>query len=186
LEQFEAYLALLLKWNARVNLTAIREPEGIIRRHFVECIQFAQNLPALPEGAALLDYGSGAGLPGIPVAICRPELRVTLAESQQKKATFLREAARSLGLNIEIFNGRVENMPPDRIFSVVTLRAVDKMIQACRTALSRVATEGWMVPFATQSTATAIKTALPGVDWFSDLPLRGSDQALVLFGKWSR
>ena len=94
-EQFLAYFTVLLRWNAQLNLTAIREPEQIIQRHFVECAFAAQHLPW--DVATLLDYGSGAGLPGIPIAICRPEIRVTLAESQGKKASFLREAARSCG-----------------------------------------------------------------------------------------
>ena len=85
--QLHAYLDLIVRWNLRLNLTAVREPEQIIQRHFVECAFAAQHLP--PEIATLLDYGSGAGLPGIPIAICRPEILVTLAEAQGKKAAFL-------------------------------------------------------------------------------------------------
>jgi 16S rRNA (guanine527-N7)-methyltransferase len=94
--RFEDYLSLLLRWNVRVNLTAIRDEEGILSRHFVESILCAR---ALPAGiATLLDFGSGAGFPGIPIALCRPEIAVTLAESQGKKAAFLSEAVRQLGL----------------------------------------------------------------------------------------
>ena len=71
-EQFFAYLELLTRWNARLNLTAVREPAQIIRRHFVECAFAARQLPADIE--TLLDYGSGAGFPGIPFAICHPKL----------------------------------------------------------------------------------------------------------------
>ena len=181
--QFQAYLQLLLRWNARLNLTAIREPEGILRRHFVESIQCAQSLPVLPEGSTLLDFGSGAGLPGIPIAICRPELRVTLAESQRKKTAFLREAVRSLGLTSEVYDGRVEDMPTSRSFSIVTLRAVDKMIPACQAAYLRVADDGWIVPFATTSTAVEIKAALREVDWVAEIPIVGSRQGLILIGK---
>src|SRR5580658_6640344 len=74
-EQFEAYLALLLKWNARINLTAVRKPEEIVRRHFMESIFAARQVPKKTK--TLLDYGSGAGFPGIPIAICRPEIGVT-------------------------------------------------------------------------------------------------------------
>jgi 16S rRNA (guanine527-N7)-methyltransferase len=95
-QAFEDYLSLLLRWNARVNLTAIRDQEGILRRHFVESIACARALPAGVR--SLLDFGSGAGFPGIPIALCRPEIAVTLAESQGKKAAFLREAVRQLGL----------------------------------------------------------------------------------------
>ncbi len=95
-DRFAVYLDLLLRWNRRINLTAIRDEEGILSRHFVECIAAAY---ALPEGVrTLLDFGSGAGFPGIPIALCRPEIEVTLAESQGKKAAFLREVVRELGL----------------------------------------------------------------------------------------
>src|SRR5580658_7180705 len=98
--RFQDYLSLLLRWNARINLTAIRNEAGILSRHFVESIACAR---ALPVGIqTLLDFGSGAGLPGIPIALCRPEMEVTLAESQGKKAAFLREAVRVLGTGARV------------------------------------------------------------------------------------
>ena len=144
------YLDLLLKWNARVNLTAIRSPEEIVRRHFGESI-FAglhlkcpawNNAPAgasspTPDCESLLDFGSGAGFPGLPIQILYPELPVTLAESRQKKASFLRETVRVLGLNTQIWAERVEAMPANRNFSIVTLRAVDEMEAAVSVASAR-------------------------------------------------
>lgn len=180
---FEAYLALLMKWNSRFNLTAVREPDAIIRRHFVECIQCAQSLPAVPEGSTLLDFGSGAGLPGIPIAICRPDIRVVLAESQKKKAAFLRESVRSLGLDAEVFDKRVEDLPSERSYSIVTLRAVDKMIEACRMALARLSPQGLIVIFATEKTEFYIDAALPTIRWLRRLPICGSDFGLILFGQ---
>ncbi len=88
-DKFRAYLELLLRWNQRLSLTAVRDPDQIIQRHFLECAFVASQLPQ--DIADLLDYGSGAGLPGIPIAICRPEISVTLAEAHGKKASFLRE-----------------------------------------------------------------------------------------------
>ena len=98
-QQLSAYLDLLLKWNARTNLTAIREPEEIVRRHFGESLfaGTAARRSALRRDASLLDFGSGAGFPGLPIQLLLPDLRVTLAESQGKKASFLREAVRTLG-----------------------------------------------------------------------------------------
>jgi 16S rRNA (guanine527-N7)-methyltransferase len=183
LAKFEAYLALLLKWNSRLNLTAVREPEAIIRRHFVECVQCAQILPALPERPTLLDFGSGAGLPGIPIAICRPEIRVTLAESQGKKAAFLREAVRTLDLKSEIFDGRVEAMAPGRCFSVVTLRAIDKMSEACRTAAARIAAGDWIAVFATGDTEAGLKAALPEIEWRNAWPIPTLDKGKILVGQ---
>ena len=130
LPQLEAYLHLLVRWNARTNLTAIRDPEEMVRRHFGESLFAAQHLGD-PE--TLLDLGSGAGFPGLPIALVRPQIAVTLAESQNKKATFLREAVRTLGLkNVEIHAARAETL--QRIFHTVTLRAVDDMASALRAA----------------------------------------------------
>jgi 16S rRNA (guanine527-N7)-methyltransferase len=130
--QLSLYLELLLKWNARTNLTAIRDPEEIVRRHFGESLFAGQHLA--PETNTLLDFGSGAGFPGLPIAILRPEIAVTLAESQNKKAAFLREVVRTLGLTVEIWAARVETMPKTRQFHTVTLRAVDNMAAALSAA----------------------------------------------------
>jgi 16S rRNA (guanine527-N7)-methyltransferase len=181
--QFETYLALLLKWNAKLNLTAIREPQMIVKRHFIECIQCAQAIPAISEPRTLLDFGSGAGLPGIPIAILRPEILVTLAESQGKKAAFLKEAVRALALDAEVFQGRVEKMPPERRFSVVTLRAVDKMPDACRLAIDRVPFDGWLVLFSISRAAPALKSRLPEIEWRNELPISGLDEGRILLGQ---
>lgn len=139
LEKLSVYLDLLLKWNARTNLSAVREPREIVRRHFGESLFAASNVLT---GSTLLDLGSGAGFPGIPIQLAHPELRVTLAESQNKKASFLREVVRTLGLATEIFADRVENMPAARRFDVVTLRAVDQPVLALGFARQRVMAGG--------------------------------------------
>jgi 16S rRNA (guanine527-N7)-methyltransferase len=132
--QLAVYLELLLKWNARTNLTAIRQPAEIVRRHFGESLFAARHLGACET---LLDFGSGAGFPGLPIQLFRPDIPVTLAESQNKKATFLREAIRTLSLTTEVWAGRVEAMPSGRQFDVVTLRAVDDMELAVKAAAER-------------------------------------------------
>ena len=133
-EQLSRYLDVLLKWNARTNLTAIREPAEIVRRHFGESLFAGQHLP---EAATLLDFGSGAGFPGLPIQLLRPELAVTVSESQNKKASFLREVVRTLSLKTEVWVDRVEAMPPVRRFDVVSLRAVDDMQVALAAAAPR-------------------------------------------------
>jgi 16S rRNA (guanine527-N7)-methyltransferase len=178
-ERFAAYLQLLLRWNSRLNLTAVREPHEIVRRHFVECIQCAQILPSIKT---LLDFGSGAGLPGIPIAIARPEIRVTLGESQGKKAAFLREVMRVLSLNVEVYDGRIEKMPADNTFDAVTLRAVDKMAEACRVAIQKVSPDGWLAVFATASTARGLEQ-LPEISWEKHIPIVGLDDGLLLIGQ---
>lgn len=131
------YLDLLVKWNTRTNLTAIREPEDIVRRHFGESLFAGEHL-GTPLPDTLLDLGSGAGFPGLPIALLRAEIKVTLAESQGKKASFLREAVRTLGLpNVEVWAARAESMPEEQRFHTVTLRAVDNMAAAIAAAAQR-------------------------------------------------
>lgn len=178
--RFEAYLSLLVQWNARMNLTAVRAPEEIVRRHFAESIFAARRVPSRVR--TLLDFGSGAGLPGIPIAICRPGITVTLAESQGKKAAFLREAVRTLALKAEVWGARVEAMPAERVFDAVTLRAVEKMPQACRTAVERLAAGGWMGVFATRKTEEAVR-AVPGIEWGEAAGIPGSAQQVVVEGR---
>jgi len=179
-EQFEAYLALLLKWNARINLTAVRKPEDIVRRHFAESIFAARQVPKKTK--TLLDYGSGAGFPGIPIAICRPEIGVTLAESQGKKAAFLLEAARTLQLKAEVWPGRVEAMAAERVFDAVTLRAVDKMPAACKAAAERLAPQGWIAVFATRKSEASLEK-IKGIQWDVEVVrIPGSDQEILKTG----
>ena len=95
-DRLAAYGNLLLHWNARLSLTAIRNPAELIERHLMEGVFAAAHHP---EAATALDFGSGTGIPGIPIALCRSSIHVTLAESQRKKAAFLQEALRTLQLD---------------------------------------------------------------------------------------
>jgi len=142
LQKLEIYRELLLHWNSKMNLTAIRDPETIIQRHFGESLFLARHLQNVPRGT-LLDHGSGAGFPGLPIGLARPEIAVTLSESQHKKATFLREAIRTTGApNVWVHAGRTETLPADLRFAWVTLRAVDDAASAYPTAAGRVAAGG--------------------------------------------
>jgi 16S rRNA (guanine527-N7)-methyltransferase len=178
-EQFSAYLGLLMHWNARLSLTSIREPAQIIRRHFVECAFAAQHLPADIE--TLLDYGSGAGFPGIPFAICRPEIHVSLAEAQGKKASFLREVVRTVGTGTEVYDGRVETMPPGSSFHAVSMRAVEKMELAIPIGL-RVA-ERYLVLLTTERSAPAYTGLTPELKWTDSVHLPNSDQMILAIGR---
>jgi 16S rRNA (guanine527-N7)-methyltransferase len=173
LGQLQDYLQLLLRWNARINLTAVRDPEQIVTRHFGESVFAAQVLlssaagsnKALPQGLkpgyvaglngtaeavplqrhssyhTLADVGSGAGFPGIPIKLFAPELALTLIESQNKKATFLREVIRSLELDrTEVFCGRAEQW--GKTADLVTLRAVEQFERALPVAAALVTSSG--------------------------------------------
>lgn len=96
IDQFLVYLDLLLKWNRKMSLTALRTPTEIISRHFLDSLLL---LPYLPETGRLLDIGSGAGFPGLPLKIARPGLTIDLVEATAKKVSFLKEAVRRLGLS---------------------------------------------------------------------------------------
>jgi 16S rRNA (guanine527-N7)-methyltransferase len=177
-DKFRAYLELLLRWNQRLSLTAVRDPDQIIQRHFLECAFVAGRLP---HGIGdLLDYGSGAGLPGIPIAICRPEIRVTLAEAHGKKASFLREALRVLDLEGEVYDGRVEAMPEGR-FDAVAMRAVEKMDLAIPFALQRV--KRYIVLLTTERSELARGTAMPGVEWLEPISIPNTEQMVLEIGR---
>jgi 16S rRNA (guanine527-N7)-methyltransferase len=177
-ECFEKYLSLLLRWNSRVNLTAVRDEEGILSRHFVESIACAR---ALPTGiATLLDFGSGAGFPGIPISLCRPEISVMLAESQGKKAAFLQEAVRVLGISAKVHAQRAESLTAK--FDCVTLRAVDRMGKAVEAAGKLVVPGGWLAPMTTGIEFETLK-AVAGADFVWNCPVLlpgGNDRVLAL------
>ena len=147
--QLASYLELILKWSARTNLTAIRTPEEIVRRHFGESLFTGTHLDPCKT---LLDYGSGAGFPGLPIQLLHPEIAVTLAESQGKKASFLREAVRTLNLPTEVWTSRVKSMPSTRQFDIVTLRAVDDMETAVSEASQRATKQLLILTTSRQST----------------------------------
>ena len=180
--RLQVFLELLQKWNARLNLTAIRDPEEILQRHFIECIFAARHLPA--EIRTLLDFGSGGGFPGIPIALCRPEIQVTLGESQSKKSAFLRETVRSLGiLNAEVYNGRVEGL--EGRFEGVTLRAVDKMQEACREAIHLVAPSGYLVLFLSDEAVKNTVSVFDQFRWDAPILLPASQRRELLIGQKS-
>lgn len=113
-----AYVELLARWNAAYNLTAVRDPGDMVARHLLDSLAIVPHV----SGATLADLGSGAGLPGIPLALVAPQREVTLVDSNGKKARFLREAVRSLKLtNVRVVEGRVQDVPGQ--FDCVTARA---------------------------------------------------------------
>lgn len=126
------YLVELEKWNRKISLTAIRKEQEIIIKHFIDSFSFVRGFDPKP-GAKLLDMGSGAGFPALPLKIVFPDLQVTLVESVQKKATFLRHIVRTLGLvGVEVADKRTAALPEihDAAYDVVTARAFTNMAAA--------------------------------------------------------
>jgi 16S rRNA (guanine527-N7)-methyltransferase len=125
-----AYRDLLLKWNRAYNLTAIKTPEAIVTHHLLDSLAVLpwldRALNDMPPGSALLDVGSGAGLPGIPLAIARPEIRLTLIDAVQKKTVFLRQAAIELGLSqVDVRHVRAEEFVGR--YAVIVARALTQL-----------------------------------------------------------
>jgi len=114
----ETHYQLLARWNRVLNLTSIRSMEEAVVRHYAECVFFTSLLPAV---TTVLDFGSGGGFPGIPIAVMRAQCQVTLLESHQRKAVFLREAARSLS-NVSVLSRRGEDA--EGTWDLVVSRAV--------------------------------------------------------------
>jgi len=169
-----------MRWNSRLNLTAIRDEEGILSRHFVESIACARAVPA--GVTSFLDFGSGAGFPGLPVALCRPEISVTLAESQSKKAAFLQEAVRMLGLKARVYAGRAEML--SAVFDCVGMRAVDRMEWAVREAVKLVASGGFLVVMTTGDELASVEAVSgTGFEWFRSEPLPLSADRLIAMAR---
>jgi 16S rRNA (guanine527-N7)-methyltransferase len=120
------YLALLQKWNKVHNLTAVRDPEEMVTLHLLDSLSV---LPYI-KAKRLLDVGSGAGLPGIPLALCLPDLQVTVMDSSHKKASFMRQAKAELDIpNLEVVCGRVEKYQPEQLFDIVISRAFSDLAE---------------------------------------------------------
>jgi len=146
LQQISTYIDLLLRWNRKLNLTAIRDEEHIVTRHFGESIFAAQYIfptgSGHPDFPRVVDVGSGAGFPGLPLKLWAPQIKMTLIESTQKKATFLREAIRALSLaGTDVFADRAEKYPPASA-DLVIVRAVEHFESTLQIASRLVANYG--------------------------------------------
>lgn len=120
------YLGLMQKWNKVHNLTAVRDPEEMVTLHLLDSLSV---MPYI-EAQRLLDVGSGAGLPGIPLAICKPQLQVTVLDSSHKKASFMRQAKAELNIpNLQVVCGRVEAYKPDGLYDIVISRAFSDLAE---------------------------------------------------------
>jgi 16S rRNA (guanine527-N7)-methyltransferase len=131
-----AFLGLLAKWNKTYNLTAIRDPLKMVTHHLLDSLAVLPHLPLTGQNTEMADVGSGGGMPGIPLAIARPEWPITLNDSNQKRTAFLRQAAIELGLlNVTVHTGRAEDWRPARLFSAVISRGFAELADfwaACR------------------------------------------------------
>jgi 16S rRNA (guanine527-N7)-methyltransferase len=218
LASISMYIDILGKWNQKMNLTAVRQPEKMVTRHFGESLFAAQALfpadagtaapgrpaeqssatqpatsratldGAIANGATIskvprvVDVGSGAGFPGLPIKIWAPDIRLTLIESNHKKATFLKEVARALSLEgAEVFTGRAETFPVASA-DVVTLRAVERFGNILPIAAGLVRPGGrlsLLVGSAQIKEATVIGNDM---EWQASIPVPQSNHRALLSG----
>jgi 16S rRNA (guanine527-N7)-methyltransferase len=195
LDCISTYIDILLRWNARINLTAVRDPEEIVSRHFGESLFTARSLfpsrehvgtaasgcPAEHSSAATVaDLGSGAGFPGLPIKLWAPYISLTLIESNHKKTTFLHEIVRALTLtDINIQNARAESitgMPYD----LVTLRAVERFETILPVAAHLVAPAGRIALLIGSSQLDRARLALPGLSWSNPEPIPASNSRVLV------
>lgn len=134
LDRLARYHALVTEWNARIDLTAVLEPEEMVDRHYLDSAA-PLALDLIPQGARVIDVGTGAGLPGIPLCILRPDLRVTLLDAQRKRVTFLQAAIEALDLPAQAVHMRAEDAARDEAHREAYDVAVSRAVAATPTLL---------------------------------------------------
>lgn len=183
LQRIAIYLELLLQWNQKVNLTAVRDPDQMITRHFGESLFAARHL--LPGEKSVLDavdVGSGAGFPGLPLKIWAPDLRLTLVESNQRKATFLREVIRALGLtDAQVLSKRAEEMA--MAFDLVTVRAVERFARIVPVAIGLLRPKGRIGLLISSSQLDSARTH-DRICWNHPIPVPLSRERVLLIGSF--
>ena len=222
LQQISTYIDLLIRWNARINLTGIRDPDEIVTRHFGESLFLARHLfgcverapspawpyassqtqkmeeemlgPSYPETAraslvgegarptqaitTVLDIGSGAGFPGLPLKIWAPGISLTMIESNHKKAAFLREAVRALTLtDVNVTTARAETLLDTH--DIVTLRAVERFDTILPTAASLLAPAGRLALLIGSSQLSNLETLTPDLRWSPPIPVPQSHSRML-------
>jgi 16S rRNA (guanine527-N7)-methyltransferase len=183
-DQLLAYLELLLHWNRRISLTAIRDPEECVTRHFGESFYLAHSIQL--QGRSL-DIGSGPGFPGLALKIIFPELAMTLLEPVTKKRAFLKEVVRSCRMQaVEIRAERLEEYDRGRVkpgFDSVTCRAVGNSTDLIENMSTRLGFNGLLCFWTTVSGAERIRRGVVGLAWDLPLPLPGSRERVILVGR---
>lgn len=210
IESISTYVEILMRWNARINLTAVRDPELIVTRHFGESLFLAAHVfpsslrseanPETDRPQHALDLGSGAGFPGLPLKIYEPALRLTLVESNRRKAAFLAEVIRALGMSdaqvsggrLELGEEKTELVAPVGIepVNLVTMRAVEHFDAAVQTAaaLARYGSahfrKGTLALLIGRTQAGQVLQSIRDFAWDSPIQLPQSAQRVLLVGRY--
>lgn len=188
LEQVSAYLDRLVRWNQKMNLTAVRRPEQMITRHFGESFFAATQILSGedPAGKRALDIGSGAGFPGLPIKIFAPAISMRLIEAQHRKAIFLREVIRDLDLkDCEVQAERAERLAKAEPGSadLVTLRAVERFQEVLPIAARLTSNKGRIGLLVGREQALLASSSLPDFDWNPEIPVPLSVSRIILIAR---
>ena len=189
--KFELYYQELLEWNARINLTAITAPADAAIKHFLDSVLVMKYIPL---AGMLIDIGSGAGFPGIPLKIMNPHLSVVLVEAVRKKANFLKQMIRLLKLaDIEVYNGRIEEFYRHGVFDFAVSRAFSELVLFCRLASPLIKPGGTLLAMKggdTKELAVALETLPCGFARTAlhtyELPRHKGKRSLVVLQNVSR
>ncbi len=161
-ERFDSYAERLVRWNKHVNITSITEPEDIVTKHFTDSLAVLKYVQ-IPDGASLVDVGTGAGFPGLPLLIAKPDIDVTFVDSVGKKLAFIKEVARLNGLVCDIVHTRAEELGRDadyrERFDFATARAVAPLNMLCEYCLPLVKVRGRFVSLKGANGAEELKEA---------------------------
>ena len=178
-EQIRIYVRMLLSWNQRINLTSVTDPQQILERHFGESM-YGARLLARPDGV-LADVGSGAGFPGLALKLVCPALGVKLIEPTLKKAVFLSEVVRTLGITrVEVLKDRIENLGPLQV-DCVTARAVGGLEALLEWANRNIAASGQVLLWLGAADAAAAR-GVGGWSWSESIAIPRSEKRVILSG----
>jgi len=171
IDQLLGFIKLIEKWNKAYNLTAIRDREEMARLHILDSLAIAPHV----EGKRVIDIGTGAGLPGIPLAICLPEINFTLLDSNAKKTRFVQQVVLELKLkNVEVLHSRVENYHPEKTYDAVLTRAFAGLSDIVKLTAHLLAKEGVLLAMKGQNPdaelagiaakKSVVSVSVPGTD----------------------
>jgi 16S rRNA (guanine527-N7)-methyltransferase len=182
-DQILDYLNLLLRWNQKINLTAIRDPEECVTRHFGESLFLARHMEL---HGSLLDIGSGAGFPGLALKITFPRISVTLLEPTARKRAFLKEAARTCGFDqVEVRGERLEDLAratPAQAFDFATMRAVGSLNVLVPLAAQCLKPNGSLLLWLTQDQSAQLASIASDLAWSEPLPIPLTRTGIVCRG----
>ena len=193
LEQFEKYYKLLIEWNKKINLTRITEPDEVVTKHFVDSLTLLKYCE-IPENAKVIDVGTGAGFPGIPLKIVRPDINLTLLDSLNKRLNFLNEVCGEIGIKAELVHARAEdgakNVEYRERFDFAVSRAVARLNTLSEYCIPYIKVGGKFISMKGPELSeelgeakAAIKTLGGEVDKVSEFDLKDSGRTIVVINK---